>query len=90
MTVGVERGIRNAWRTGRTERLERRPPPAVLLKLVRFVAGRLPTWSGLRTFAYTLAALSLITYAVYGWHHLMGYATGGVSLLWLEYAGRRR
>ena len=82
--------VLDAWRTGRGERLERRPPPAVVLKVVRLVARKLPTWAGVRTFVYSVAGLGLVTYAVYGLHHLAGYAVGGVSLLWLEYAGRRR
>lgn len=79
-----------AWRTGRSERVERRPPPAIVLRAVRLLAARVPAWQTVRTFAYTVAALGLITYAVYGLHHLAGYITAGLSLLWLEHAGRRQ
>jgi hypothetical protein len=44
---------------------------------------------GARTFAYTVAGLGLINFAVWSAHHAAGYAAMGVSLLWLEYAGRR-
>lgn len=81
--------LAEAWRAGRSERLERRPPPAILLKLARTVARKLPTWRGVRTFVYSVAGLGLVTYAVYGLHHLAGYAVAGMSLLWLEYLGRR-
>jgi hypothetical protein len=89
VTVGVERGMVDAWRTGRRERLERKPPPAILLRAVRGLASRMPTWRGVRTFAYTAAGLGLVDYAIWETHHLAGYAAAGVSLLWLEYAGRR-
>jgi hypothetical protein len=82
--------LAEAWKRGRSERLERKPPPAVVLRLVRAVAAKVPTWQGVRTFTYTAAGLGLVTYAVHGLHHLAGIALAGVSLLWLEYAGRRR
>lgn len=81
--------LTEAWRAGRSERAERKPTPALLLKLVRGVARRLPTWRGVRTFVYTASGLGLMSYALYGVHHLAGLAAAGVSLLWLEYAGRR-
>ncbi len=82
--------LAEAWRTGRRERLERKPAPAIVVRAVRALAGRLPTWQGVRTFAYTAAGLGLVDYAIWQANDLAGYAAGGVSLLWLEYAGRRR
>ncbi|MDQ7910248.1 hypothetical protein RB614_37720 [Phytohabitans sp. ZYX-F-186] len=82
--------LSDAWRTGRSERLSKRPAPPIVVKLVKALGEKLPTWQGVRTFAYTAGGLGLVDYAIWEAHHLAGYAAAGVSLLWLEYAGRRR
>jgi len=66
--------LTETWQAGRTARAAR-------------PARRLPNLRRARTFLLQVTGFGFIDYAVWGWHHLVGYAAVGVSLLVLEALG---
>ena len=79
--------LTETWQAGRTARAARPARPAVLPALVKLAARRLPNLRRARTFLLQVTGFGFIDYAVWGWHHLVGYAAVGVSLLVLEALG---
>lgn len=83
--------ITDTWRETRAARAARPVRPAVLPALVKLAAKRLPNLRRVRTCLLQVAGFGFIDYAVWGWHHLVGYAAVGLSLLVLEaLSGDRR
>jgi hypothetical protein len=73
-----------AWAGARAARRVRPARTPILLVLVRFFASVLPSWPKVRTTVMQVAAFGFLSYAVWGWSHLLGYAAIGVSLFILE------
>jgi hypothetical protein len=48
-------------------------------------AGRRVNLGALRSLLFTLAGLGALSYAAYQWHHAVGWAVGGISLLLLDH-----
>lgn len=48
-------------------------------------AGRRVNFGALRSLVLTLVGLGALSYAAYQWHHAVGWAVGGVSLLLLDH-----
>lgn len=62
----------------------------MLTQIVRLAARRLPAWRRIRTATLQVTAFGFVDYALWGWHHLIGYAAIGVSLFILEALGGER
>lgn len=76
--------ITEAWAGGRTARRTRPARTPILFVLVRFFASVLPSWAKVRTTVMQVTAFGFLSYSVWGWSHLAGYAAIGVSLFILE------
>lgn len=82
--LGAMVSIGATWSQARTARRARPAGESVLIRLITALASVLPTWSRFRTTVMQLGGFGFLSYAVWGWSHLAGYAAIGVSLFVLE------
>lgn len=82
--------VGQAWNLGRAERAraERKPAPAIALRLAR-AAGRLvPRWRQARTAVMQITAFGFADWALFELHFVAGLAGVAVSLFALEALGK--
>lgn len=53
--------------------------------LARVRERRRVNWAEVRSTLLTVGGLGMLSFAAWGWHHLVGYAAAGASLLVIEF-----
>jgi len=72
-----------AYRLARTQKV-RTPRESLVLRLARYAAKRLPSWSDVRTVVLQVTGLGCVDLAAYRWNVTLGILAIGVSLFVIE------